>query len=373
MNENLSILQEEAMNENTSPERFKQLANFSDINIRKAVTQNPNTPIDVLWKLGEDFPSELLENPILDLLFLENHNFWLEIPVQTLRSLVSVPEISSNILAQISKHNDLEVLAKIVIHPHTSTETLNNLIRHNILLIKMVAKAALDVNWGQQKSDILLENKDFIFQYLFTKISPSIRREITKSYNTPQFVLEILANDENEGVRLGVVVHNNTPFYILEKLADDSSKWVHLGLIENPKTPSMIIDKLVQTSDEEVREKIALCSKISLSTLKVLAKSSHIEVRKNIIKRLNYSLYYAELLIDLYYSEFQQSKPLLEILAEDPEKEIRLALVKHPKTPLSILKLLTRDPEFTVRFRVHIRLLIINIGNYIHSKYKFFR
>lgn len=35
MNKKLSTLEQEAINENTSPERLKELANFSDISILK--------------------------------------------------------------------------------------------------------------------------------------------------------------------------------------------------------------------------------------------------------------------------------------------------------------------------------------------------
>jgi hypothetical protein len=84
-------LHEEAANETTSSTRLQELARQSDLlaqivaenhaapaellrelsssgnkNIRSAVTSNPNTPVDLLLRLGAEFPEKLLENPVFD-------------------------------------------------------------------------------------------------------------------------------------------------------------------------------------------------------------------------------------------------------------------------------------------------------------------
>ena len=80
MNENLFILQQEAINENTSPGRLEELADISELahlvaqnvncssetltkltenasdNILKAIASNPSTPTEILIKLGDKFP-----------------------------------------------------------------------------------------------------------------------------------------------------------------------------------------------------------------------------------------------------------------------------------------------------------------------------
>lgn len=77
---------EEALNENTSAENLQKLVreiderNFSysgDDAIYRAVARNPNTPPDTLKELFSEHgcPFEVLDNPVLELLLLENSNF----------------------------------------------------------------------------------------------------------------------------------------------------------------------------------------------------------------------------------------------------------------------------------------------------------
>ncbi|MDA0208563.1 MAG: hypothetical protein OT478_00015 [Cyanobacteria bacterium FC1] len=80
-----------ASNPNTPPEQLRELATCEDVAIRQLVTANPNTPTEVLWKLGKEFPAQLLENPLLPLLFLENPSLF--IPSNTLVSLFQLERV----------------------------------------------------------------------------------------------------------------------------------------------------------------------------------------------------------------------------------------------------------------------------------------
>lgn len=50
---------------------------------------DPNTPLKELFYLGEDYPLELIKNPVFPLIPLENPNFLDEMPVETIYSLLS--------------------------------------------------------------------------------------------------------------------------------------------------------------------------------------------------------------------------------------------------------------------------------------------
>jgi hypothetical protein len=54
-----------------------------DIKVREAVVGNPNTPVELLFDLGAEFPSRLLANPIFMLLLLEKPDLLLDIPTKT--------------------------------------------------------------------------------------------------------------------------------------------------------------------------------------------------------------------------------------------------------------------------------------------------
>ena len=114
---------EEAVSENTSGDRLKELAalnnelaeivasnvaappglltelvSYTSKAVRKAVTSNPNTPIKTLFKLGEHFPQELLDNPAFELLYLDNSNFVINIPIQLLLILIQYQNTPTFIL-----------------------------------------------------------------------------------------------------------------------------------------------------------------------------------------------------------------------------------------------------------------------------------
>lgn len=69
----------EALNENTAPERLGELVEKDASRaIHEAIAQNPNTPTYLLLKLFKNFPLEVINNPVIPLLLLENPNFYEE-------------------------------------------------------------------------------------------------------------------------------------------------------------------------------------------------------------------------------------------------------------------------------------------------------
>ena len=93
-----------AQNDSCPPALLRELAGNKDKLTRQAVASNPNTNKDTLLKLASEFPQEFLDNPILDLLLLENPNLLGEMPQNSLISLlkeVNVPisffKLGSNI------------------------------------------------------------------------------------------------------------------------------------------------------------------------------------------------------------------------------------------------------------------------------------
>jgi hypothetical protein len=145
-------------------ELLKVLATRSDEEIQKAVTANPNTFIEELMTLGAEFPKQLLENPIFDLLLLENPNFLEQMPSKTLIGLLSLPEIPEDFVILVQKY-----------------------------LPRM-------------------DSRD--------------RQNIAKNFNTPIKFLEILAHDQNLFIRFLVAKNPNTPIALLETLAQDRDEEV---------------------------------------------------------------------------------------------------------------------------------------------------
>lgn len=61
-----------AKNPSTPAEKLEQLSHSCDAITRQYVTANPNTPTNILLKLGAEFPEQLIDNHVLPLLFLKN-------------------------------------------------------------------------------------------------------------------------------------------------------------------------------------------------------------------------------------------------------------------------------------------------------------
>lgn len=121
-----TLMLQVAENNAAPPELLRELAASSKA-VCERVAANPNTPIDVLLKLGAKFPKQLLSNPILPLLLLENPNLVEEIPLNTLISLLKEEQVPDYILNAASKHNSEEILVLVASHINTSTTVLEHL------------------------------------------------------------------------------------------------------------------------------------------------------------------------------------------------------------------------------------------------------
>ncbi len=112
----LNRVLEEANDIKTPPERLQEIhKNYPNPEISSALVSNPNTPYDVLWKLGKDFPRELLANPVFDLMLLENPNLLADMPKDTLISLLRLPEIEkSYVIFALNHCRETDVLAAII-------------------------------------------------------------------------------------------------------------------------------------------------------------------------------------------------------------------------------------------------------------------
>lgn len=61
-----------AQYEQTSPETLSKLATYPDKQTRQSVAANPNTPKDILILISTEFPIEVINNPVIPLLLMED-------------------------------------------------------------------------------------------------------------------------------------------------------------------------------------------------------------------------------------------------------------------------------------------------------------
>lgn len=68
----LDKIRQIAEDETTAPGVLAQLAKSQDYYTRKYVAANPNTPPEILLSICREFPDEVMNNPVIPLLILEN-------------------------------------------------------------------------------------------------------------------------------------------------------------------------------------------------------------------------------------------------------------------------------------------------------------
>jgi hypothetical protein len=99
-----------ATNPATDPDILRKLSRGSDRAIRQAVAGNPSAPINVLWELMGDFPCIVMENPVLQLLSVENPCWLLDVPQHSLIGLLRAHDFHKSfsfleIIAENTKWN----------------------------------------------------------------------------------------------------------------------------------------------------------------------------------------------------------------------------------------------------------------------------
>ena len=125
-NKRLTLL-EEAKLETTPDSRLRELAASDNAAIRKAVASNPNTPTDILWELGAEFPDQLLANPVWNLLLLENPNLFANMAHYTLKRLLDCETASESFFELISKDSDRRVRIEVASNNNTPANVLEKL------------------------------------------------------------------------------------------------------------------------------------------------------------------------------------------------------------------------------------------------------
>jgi hypothetical protein len=111
----------------TKPQLLSQIATQADWQLRQLVASNPNTPTETLWQLGIDFPEAILNNPIFELLQLEQLDLVTTIPHPTLTSLLQCDHVPTTFMEYAVSQQDYSLWLAVAYNPHTPGTLLANL------------------------------------------------------------------------------------------------------------------------------------------------------------------------------------------------------------------------------------------------------
>ena len=120
--------------QHTGASSLRLLSNSSESIIRELIVSNPNTPLDLLIELSQEFPRGLLLNPVFEHLFIENSNFLESLPEETVGKLIGYPECPIDLLEwafeyyKRSEHRDL-IYQGIVRNPSSSKQMILKILK----------------------------------------------------------------------------------------------------------------------------------------------------------------------------------------------------------------------------------------------------
>lgn len=95
----LAQIRQIAQEETTSPKILALLAQSQDYYVRKNIAANPNTPTEILLVICREFPDEVMNNPVIPLLFLESPD------LLTCEFTINFPQLKYFINLEINRLN----------------------------------------------------------------------------------------------------------------------------------------------------------------------------------------------------------------------------------------------------------------------------
>jgi hypothetical protein len=119
-----------ASSKNASAQTLEKLSRSDDRLTRECVAGNPNTPLDILNNLADEYPVALLLNPAFHLSVLKDPIFSKNLHGANLVKILNQQECPQSIVDWACKYYnnrysfDGDVLRSIVKNPHTPIETL---------------------------------------------------------------------------------------------------------------------------------------------------------------------------------------------------------------------------------------------------------
>jgi Leucine rich repeat variant len=286
-------LETQAVDASTPCDELRKLADTYNGVVRKLVASNPNTPPDLLIELFIEHPHQVLKNPVIELLLLENPDFFKQL-YQTNPYIFNEDTLPSLFLDWAVNCSD-EGIRKAIASNENAPE---------YCLVKLAQDTNVDVRCSVAENQ--RTNTDTLKQLAFDN-NKKVRLAVAENSNTPGCALLLLAADKSYEVRSKVAAHTKTPSDVLEKLIQDTNGIVRFGAAKNPNTPQCLVNKLLE-------------------------------------KLIKYDIRIIQ--------EYKLPESFLEWAVNHEDANIRVAVASNSNTPQSLLMQLARDKEVCVRTAV---------------------
>jgi hypothetical protein len=249
----------------TNPQLLRKIATEPDGDLRRLVASNPNTPTDILWQLGIDFPEAILSNPIFELLQLEHLQLVAEIPHATLTSLLQCERVPKSFMEYAVDLQDYSLWLAVAYNSHTPGGLLENLAlksrSQDRELIRAVAAhpntparlLAQIIDISGSVAQIVAENvhtpinilEQILHKYAQTNDSTFTTLVALHPHLDPRLLIKMdLAPDESAARSLWQAKQPATDATELLELAKTDWDVLRLAVVRNPNTPTIAIERI---------------------------------------------------------------------------------------------------------------------------------
>jgi hypothetical protein len=375
------LLQQEASDPQTSPERLQWLATEhpalqlliaanpaappewlaslrqnTNTALRREAVKNPNTPIQTLFLMGAEFPQDLLANPTFSLSFLENPDLFRKVHNHLLAAIAPLPELP------------LPLMQKAVYeHEHIRRQASKNPSLTEEFAFYLAGDERFDIRQSTFKNSSLSPEKRELLRRLGVSPDHQAPQPADKNLSAQElaiccqsggFAQWMVARHPNVTVDqlerisgsaylmavAGAARNEKTPAATLLKIYEKNlyNDQVAVGLLENPNLPLEIVNQFAARSNTPHAYKIALAARPELSAaqLEAFSKSGRISVRAAVAKNPSTPAH------------------VLSALSADTSGPVRIALASHPNLPDADVTILSKDKSSAVRYQVTRRTVL---------------
>jgi hypothetical protein len=302
-----------------------KLHHNSDQITRQNIAGNPNTPIEVIWKLAKEFPYQVIENPVFPLITLGNPQWIMEIDNNDLVGLMNQPHVPNEFLRAATYHEDTcirelaataesrnqfvttERLEEIILsHECLYPEIVNDhrITAKSLQLFATCDKYAIQKDLAAYCLDISFEHpievKQKILEILIknavSKNDDALIVAILELKKLPdRYTHQLLVGLPNR-VQLRAAKSNRNPHF-LAKLAQTlayPSRWrtrICQAIARNPQTLKHTLHELMQSPDKAIRLSLATRKDLLFGLLVQLVIDPYPEIRKRLLANRHIPMY----------------------------------------------------------------------------------
>ncbi|BAY26877.1 leucine rich repeat variant [Calothrix sp. NIES-2100] len=332
----------------------------SNLEVVAALLGNPSTPANLrerLWQECQKNPDELgryLEDAELRMALALNPSLPEAERNQYLQQLIATsndlrdklarnPATPEYLLRRIADERKEYLWRKLAENPSTPTD----------LLMRFLDEEVEKTVYSQETMfDIVIANPSLaVLECYRLLLGKEEAQEITNAHqlmarrvDSPYALAQVLEKGDQKA-RITAVQSNKTPISVLKKLAKDPDENVRKAVMGNSNLPLNMLIEFTQDVSDKVRLNLAYIlrnrstnryrpQEVPVVLLERLARDENKDVRLAVAENL------------------QCSQTLLEQLAQDASAEVRIKVAKNPNTPASVLEQLAQDANADVRFAV---------------------